>query len=129
MNFKVATPLLAIGLLGLTACGGSTRTSTTAPAAADIVVRAQDGIRWNASEYTASAADGTVTLYAVNDSGLAHNLHIVDADGNDVAPLIDLPSKGSSGTDELELAAGEYRIICKIAGHSGTMNAKLTITP
>ena len=53
----------------------------------------------------------------------------LDADGNDVAPLIDLPSKGSNGTDELDLAPGEYRIICEIPGHSGTMNAKLTITP
>lgn len=128
MNFKVTAPLLAIGLFGLAACGGSARTTTTAPAAADIVVRAQDGIRWNASEYTASAADGPIALYAVNDSSIAHNLHIVDADGNDVGSPIDLPSKGVSGTDELDLAPGEYRIVCKIAGHSGTMNAKLTIT-
>ena len=129
MNFKVATPLVAFGLVAVTACGGSSRSTTTAPATADIVVRAKDGLRWDATAYTASAGDGTVSLYAVNDSSLAHNLHIVDADGNDVAPLIDLPNKGSNGTDELELAAGEYRIICKIPGHSGTMDAKLTITP
>ncbi len=129
MNFKVATPLVALGLFGLTACGGSTRSTTTAPAAADVVVRAQDGIRWNATEYTASAADGAVTLFAVNDSTIAHNLHIVDADGNDIGAPIDLPTKGASGTDELELAPGEYRIICKIPGHSGTMDSALTITP
>jgi azurin len=129
MHLKVATPLFALGLVALAACGGSSTPAGTAPAAADIVVRAQDGLRWNATEYTASAADGAVSLYAVNDSSLAHNLHILDADGNDVAPLIDLPSKGSNGTDELDLAPGEYRIICEIPGHSGTMNAKLTITP
>ncbi len=129
MHYKVASPILALGLVALTACGSSSSSSSTAPATADVVVRATDGLRWNATSYTASAADGAISLYAVNDSGLAHNLHIVDSDGNDVGSPIDLPTKGANGTDDLDLAPGEYRIICKIPGHSGTMDAQLTITP
>ncbi|MDO8391273.1 MAG: hypothetical protein Q7V57_12365 [Actinomycetota bacterium] len=121
----LALPVLA---LSLAACGGSSRSAGTVPAEADIVVRAKDGLVWDAKSYTASSADGPVLLYGVSDSGLAHNLHVVDADDNDVADNIDLPGSGSSGTITLDLTPGEYRIICKIPGHSGTMNATLTIS-
>jgi len=124
----LAAPLAATALTLLAACGGgSDRPVGTAPATADITVRAKDGLVWDETSYTASSADGPVELYAVNDSGLAHNLHVVDADDNDVADKIDLPSKGSNGTITLDLAPGEYRIVCKIPGHSGTMNATLTV--
>ena len=128
MNLKAVTPLVARGLLTLTACGESgSSVSNTVPATADVGVRAQDGIAWDAKTYTATATDGKVSLYGVNGSGLAHNLHVVDADGNDLATPLDLPSRGANGTIELELAPGEYRVICKITGHT-TMDSKLIIT-
>jgi len=123
----LAAPLVAGAITLLAACGGSDAPVGTAPAEADITVRAKDGLSWDAKSYTASSTAGPVVLYGVNDSGLAHNLHIVDADDNDVAEKIDLPSKGSNGTITVDLAPGEYRIVCKIPGHAGTMNATLTI--
>ena len=128
MNAKVVAPLLSLVLIPLAACGGSGGTTSTAPADADVVVRAKDGLRWDKTNYTASAADGTVKFFGTNDSGLGHNLHIQDAEGNDVGTPIDLRSKGSSGTDELTLEPGTYTIVCLIPGHAATMKASLTIT-
>ncbi len=118
----------AFGLFALAACGGGSSTPGTAPATADLAVRAKDGLQWNASSYSATAADGSFVLFAVNDSALAHNLHIQDADGKDLITAIDLPSKGSDETLEVQLEPGTYRIVCTIPGHSATMNATLTVT-
>ena len=48
-----------------------------------------------------------------------------------VAPLvgsthIDLAKKGSDGSAVYDLAPGEYRIVCKVPGHS-SMNSTLTV--
>ena len=119
---------LALGLGLLTACGGgSSRPAGTAPAEADVTVRAKDGLVWDSKSYTATAHDGGIILYGVNDSGLAHNLHVLDKDDKDVATGIDLAGSGSSGTLTLDVAPGEYTIVCKIPGHSGTMHATLTV--
>lgn len=120
------TPLLAAGLLALAACsaGGDSSTNTV-PADADVVVRAVDGIAWNQDEYTATAGDGKVKIYAVNDSGIAHDMYVLDGE-NPIGDFIDLPKRGSDGALVYELAPGEYRIVCKIPGHAN-MNSKLTV--
>lgn len=116
--------LAPLAALTLVACGGSTSTPTTVPADADVVVRALDGVVWDAKSYTASA--GEVTLYGVNDSMIAHNLYVLDSSEAVVGTYIDLPKRGSDGTRVLELAAGTYRIVCKIPGHSN-MDSTLTV--
>lgn len=127
MKLRLMTPLLA-GLLALGACsGGGDSSSNTVPADADVVVRAVDGIAWNADEYTAVSTDGKIKLYAVNDSGLPHDLYILDANESQTGDFIDMPKRGDDGTTIFELAPGEYRIVCKIAGH-GNMNSKLTVS-
>ncbi len=119
-------PLLAGGLLlVLNACGSERDTSATAPATADLEVRAVDGLAWDAKSYSATA--GSVTIYSANDSVLPHNLHVLDADGTDLGIKIDLPTPGSDGSADVELAPGEYRIVCKIAGHD-SMISTLTVT-
>jgi plastocyanin len=118
--------LAAAMLVTLAACGGDRESAGTAPAEAGVEVRAQDGLQWNASSYTATA--GKVVIFSANDSVLPHNVHVLDADGNDVAKAIDLPTPGSSGTIEADLAPGTYRIVCKISGHSATMDATLTVS-
>lgn len=119
-------PLLAGGLLlVLNACGSERDTSATAPATADLEVRAIDGLAWDAKSYTATA--GSVTIYSENDSVLPHNLHVLDSAGTDMGAKIDLPTPGSSGTIDLDLIAGEYRIVCKIAGHD-SMVSTLTVS-
>ena len=72
----LAGPLLA-------SCGGGSdggTTGTTVPA--DVTVIAVEGIAWDAKDYTATA--GEITIAAVNESSLPHNLHIVDPSGTQV---------------------------------------------
>jgi uncharacterized cupredoxin-like copper-binding protein len=119
--------MIAISLLALGACGGERATSGTAPATADVEVRAVDGIAWNAKAYTATATDGNITLYAGNDSTLPHSLQVLDKDGKKVGKLVDLSSPGTSKTVEIALTPGSYRIVCEVAGHTN-MNSTLTVS-
>jgi plastocyanin len=131
MQRRIALSLLALPLLGslvaLTACGGDDDggSSNTVPAGA-VAVRAVDGIAWNADEYTATAENGEVTIYGVNDSSIAHNLN-VQRDGTTIGDPIDLPKKGSDGTITLQLEPGEYRVVCLISGHDN-MNSALIVS-
>jgi plastocyanin len=120
--------MLAAGLIALGACsgGGATSSDNTVPADADVVVRGVDGIAWDKDEYTATATEGKVKIYTVNNSGLPHNLFVLDGD-TAVGDFIDLPKRGDDGALVYELAPGEYRIVCKIPGH-GNMNSKLVVT-
>ena len=130
VSTRISSVVLALAALAtLAACGGSgsSRPAGTVPADVDVTVHAKDGLVWDAKSYAATAHDGTVIVYGVNDSALAHNLHIVDKDGKDVAAGIDLAGSGSSDTLTLTVTPGEYQIICKIPGHSGTMHATLTV--
>lgn len=127
MSKRLVTPLAALGLLALTACGGGgSSTNNTVPADADVVVRAVDGVLWDSKTYTATADDGKVTIYAVNDSSIGHNLYVVGTGDAVIGSPIDLPKKGSDGAVVYELSPGEYRIVCKVPGH-GSMNSTLTV--
>ncbi len=127
MKTRLLTPVVAVALLALGACGGERTSSATAPANVDLEVRALDGIAWNAKSYSATSADGTLTLFAANDSTLPHNLQVLDKDGKDVGKLVDLSRPGASTTVELTIAPGQYRIVCEIPGHTN-MNSTLTVS-
>ncbi len=128
MTSRLAIPFLAaaVGLFALSACGGSSTPSGTAPPEADVVVKALDGISWNSKSYAATATDGEVVIFGANDSSIAHNLYVVDSSDKVIGDFIDLPKRGSSGARQLELAPGTYRIVCKIPGHNN-MNSTLTV--
>lgn len=132
MTTRLATTKIAsfaaAGLLTLSACGGGgSSTGGTAPAEADVVVRARDGIVWDQKAYTATATEGKVTIFAVNDSPLAHNMYVEDEAEKVIGTHVDLPNNGSSGTVVLDLSPGTYRIVCKVPGHSN-MNSSLTVS-
>jgi plastocyanin len=131
MSTRFATPLLAVvtavGLLTLSACGGGSTTPASVPADADVVVTAEEGIAWDAKSYTATATDGKVTVFAENNSALAHNVYVLDSNDKVMGDFIDLPSKGSSGTRVLPLTPGTYHIVCKVPGHNN-MNAELVVS-
>ena len=127
MKTRFLTPVVALTLLALAACGGERAASSTAPAEVDVEIRAVDGIAWNASAYTATSTDGTITLFIANDSTLPHNLQVIDQDGKDVGKLIDIAKSGSSATVELTISPGEYRVVCEIPGHTN-MNSSLTVS-
>lgn len=125
----VAPVVLAItAAFGLTACGGaSSGTPATVPADADVVVRAKDGIVWDSKSYTATAEAGKVTIYTVNDSGIAHNMYVLDEADKPVGSHVDLPKRGSDGALVYDLAPGTYHIVCKVPGHAN-MKATLTVS-
>ena len=129
MSTRLATPLLAVatafGLLALSACGGSSNTAGTAPAEADVVVRAVDGIAWNSKTYTAAA--GEVIIFGENNSSIAHNLYVLDSADTVIGDFIDLPKRGANGSRQLDLKAGTYSIVCKIPGHNN-MRSTLTVS-
>lgn len=117
-------PVLA---LALAACGsgGSSGGNGTIPADATII-KAIDGIAWDAATYTATAVDGKVTLSLQDQSSLPHNLHLIDASDADVGVALDVQGRGDVHTEQVTLAPGTYQVICTIAGH-GNMKATLTV--
>ncbi len=126
MKLRLAAPVLALGLLAFSACGGGDSTGGTVPAGVDVEVHALDGIAWNQKSFTATPTNGNVTIYAVNDSGIAHNMYVIDANDKVVGTNVDLPHRGSNGTVVLPLAPGTYHIVCKVPGHNN-MNSTLTV--
>ena len=64
---------------------------------------------------------------ARNDSGIGHNLYLLDADGTGRTPAPRPPQRGRTATETAELAPASYTVICKIPGH-GAMKSTLTVT-
>jgi plastocyanin len=127
MHFRslVAVPFLALALVGCSSSsdGGS---SATPPAGAT-VIKAIEGIAWDAKTYTATAVDGKVSLTLEDDSSLPHNLHLINSEDVDVGVALDVQGRGKIHSAEVTLAPGTYKVICTIAGH-GNMKATLTVT-
>jgi plastocyanin len=127
MRFRtlVVVPLIALSLMGCSSGSGSGSSATT-PANAT-VIKAIEGIAWDAKTYTATAVDGKVTISLKNISSLPHNLHLLDKNNVDVGLALAVQSNGDVHTDSYTLAPGTYQVICTIAGH-GNMKATLTVT-
>lgn len=123
MKIRSLFPAVIIGIITLTACGGSGSSSPTTPVDADVVVTAIDGIKWDKADYTASA--GEIVIAAKNDSSLPHNLHIIDPDGVELSTNLTIGSKGDLKTATITVVAGTYKLICTVPGHS---NMKSTLT-
>ena len=85
-----------------------------------VTVVAQDSLRFDHDEYTASA--GEVTIDYENSGNLTHTLLI---DGIDDFKL-SVTSSGDTDEGTVELEPGDYRIFCDIPGHE-SMEATLTV--
>jgi plastocyanin len=85
-----------------------------------VTVVAQDSLRFDHDEYTASA--GEVTIDYENSGNLTHTLLI---DGVDDFKL-SVTSSGDTDEGTVELEPGDYRIFCDIPGHE-SMEATLTV--
>ena len=85
-----------------------------------VTVVAQDSLRFDRDEYTASA--GEVTIDYENSGNLTHTLLIDGVD--DFKLMVTSSGDTDEGTDELE--PGDYRIFCDIPGHE-SMEATLTV--
>jgi plastocyanin len=127
---RTAAPLFALSLLALAACGGSSNSTTTAPANIDVTVRAKAAVAFDQPSYTAASTAGKVVIALINDSGLPHNLHVVDGNGKNVdpnAPKVRVSNSGDLAFGTFSLDPGSYRIVCTVPGHNG-MNSSFTVT-
>jgi plastocyanin len=122
----LAVPFVALALAGCSSSDGGSGGGATLPANATLV-KAIDGIAWDAKTYTATLVDGKVTIAVRNDSSIVHDLHLVDAESVDVGVDLKVESKGNVDSTTVALAAGSYQVICTIAGH-GNMKATLTVS-
>ena len=121
----VVVPIAGLALVGCSSSDGGGGGGTI-PADA-VVIKAIEGIAWDAKTYTAKSVDGKVTLSLKDQSNLPHNLHLLDADNVDMGVALDVTGSGAVHTATVALKPGTYQVICTIAGH-GNMKATLTVT-
>jgi plastocyanin len=126
MKFRTlaVVPFIALALVG---CGSSGSSSGATLPANATVIKAIEGIAWDAKTYTATAVAGKVTIALENNSSLPHNLHLLDKDNVDVGLALTVQARSDVHTDSYPLVPGTYQVICTIAGH-GNMKATLTVT-
>ena len=122
-----ATSAFAISLITLSACGGSSSSTPayTVPADAGLVVKAVPSIRWDATEYTATAGD--IRVFLANDDNVKHILVIRQGDKVVGDLELTVTKKGTVDEGTINLEAGEYSVYCIIPGH-GNMNSTLTVS-
>jgi plastocyanin len=142
---------VAVGLLALAGCGGSSSTtsssaatpstpaatpttssgttsSTPAPATANalsVEANAEGQLKYNKSSLTANA--GKVSIAFTNTSPLEHNLTIATSSGTILGATPTF--KGGTKLLALELKAGTYKFFCTVPGHrmagmEGTLTVK-----
>lgn len=115
-----------IAVSALSACGGgSSAPAETIPADAGLVVKSVKSIRFDASEYSASA--GEIKVAFSNEDTVRHTLLVVQ-DGVKVPDFkLVVPEKGALDVGNINLAAGSYTLICDVPGHQN-MKANLTVS-
>ena len=123
----LATSVFAASLISLSACGGSSSSTPayTVPADAGLVVKAVPTIRWDATEYTATAGD--IEVYLANDDNVKHILVIRQGDKVVGDLELTVTKRGTVDEGTINLEAGEYSVYCIIPGH-GNMNSTLTVS-
>jgi plastocyanin len=129
MKFRtlLAVPFIALSIVGCSSSdsGGGNGGAATVPADT-LVIKAIDGIAWDAKSYVATAVGGKVKIAIENDSSLPHNLHLLDSNNVDVGLALSAQDRGDVKSDDYALAPGTYQVICTVAGH-GNMKATLTV--
>ena len=129
MRFRtlVAVPFIALSLVGCSSSGGGSGNGGVATLPADtLVIKAVEGIAWDAKSYVATSVGGKVKIAVENDSTLPHNLHLLDSANVDVGLALSVANRGDVKSDDYSLKPGTYKVICTIAGH-GNMKATLTV--
>ena len=117
-------------LLLLAACGGggdgdSTDTTAGTPGAQpDVLIKALEGIRYDAKEYTAPAA-GDVVVRFENDSSLLHDVYFKDSKGVELPTFLEANGQ-KNDQKTVKLQPGTYDLYCRVPGHSN-MKATLTV--
>lgn len=115
-----------VAVSALSACGGgSSAPAETIPSDAGLVVKNVKSIRFDASEYSATAGDIKVAF--VNEDTVRHTL-LIAQDGVKVQNFkLVVAEKGALDVGNINLAAGSYTLICDVPGHQN-MKATLTVS-
>ncbi len=96
--------LLSLAGLVLAACGGGAPSN---PSSTQVTLR-----EWAVELQDTTLAAGTVTFEVTNSGTLEHNFIIEGVDEG-----LELVFPGDTATLQVELAPGEYKVICSLAGH------------
>ena len=130
--------LLALGAVGLAACGGDDDETTSAADTTEatettagggggtIAVSADPGgqLAYTETELTATAGENTIEFD--NPASIDHDVVIEDADGNEIGRT-DTISGGSTSAD-VTLEPGTFTYYCSVAGHrEAGMEGTLTV--
>ncbi|MDP5109680.1 MAG: hypothetical protein NWP73_07950 [Ilumatobacteraceae bacterium] len=115
-----------VAVSALSACGGgSSAPAETIPSDAGLVVKNVKSIRFDASEYSATAGD--IKVASVNEDTVRHTL-LIAQDGVKVPNFkLVVAEKGALDVGNINLAAGSYTLICDVPGHQN-MKATLTVS-
>jgi uncharacterized cupredoxin-like copper-binding protein len=113
---RLATPLIAVGLVALSGCGEKRETTTGgAPASAtasSTVTVSETEFKLNLSAPQAKA--GAVTVQVKNDGSTDHALEIKTPTGEVKTAAI---APGKTATLKANLTPGTYEMYCPIDGH------------
>lgn len=110
----------------LAACGGgSSAPADTLPVGIGLTVTAVPSIRWDATDYTATA--GEVVVGLVNEDSVRHTL-IIAKDGKKIPNFkLEVGKKGAVDSGTITLESGNYTLLCDVPGHQN-MKATLTVS-
>ena len=124
----VATATLAVAAMLLVGACGSSGSGSEAPAAS-----AATRVEVAATEYTfdpsaITVPAGSVAFHITNKGNEPHEFEILK--GEQVIDEVEGLVPGLDRTLTVDLAAGDYTYVCKLAGHDAAgMKGTLTVTP
>jgi plastocyanin len=122
----IASSVAGLAALALAGCGSdSAGSSATIPADAGLVVYAGPGIKFDKTDYTATA--GTVKVAYSNRDAQRHSLDIVNSDKTVIGSELVVGKSGDLEVGSYDLPAGTYTLECLVPGHD-SMRATLTVT-
>ena len=146
-RLATSVAVLALGLAGLTACGGSdpgsnaASTSTTESAASSSAESSSSESGGSAEDEAITATEkdfsislsedhlktGTYTITVVNDGNATHDLAVEE--GGTTKATSDKVGPGESTTLTVDLDAGEYVFYCSIGNHRAMgMELKVSVS-
>ena len=124
MNGFTKSSLVAVALVAVSACSGSTATPETLPATVDLEVRAVSGLKFDKTAYDATAGD--IEIGYVNDDTIRHTLIVLQGDTKVGTLELAVNKRGDTDLGTINLPAGNYSVFCTVPGHQN-MKADLTV--
>lgn len=122
----LATTAAGLAALTLASCGSDSGggSSATIPADAGVVVYAGPGIKFDKTEYAATA--GSVKIAYDNRDAQRHTLAVLNSSKTVIGAELKVNQNGDLDVGTYDLPAGTYTLQCLVPGHE-SMKASLTV--